>query len=105
MSVEGFPGGSDGKESACNVGDSGSIGKIPWRREWLSTLVFLPGDVHGQRRLAGHSPWGRKESDTDTTELLTQCPLSALPHSSLYISVTLLFGSCSLCKSFEIRSS
>ena len=72
MSIEGFPGGSDGKESACNVGDPGSIGKIPWRREWLSTPVFLPGEFHEQRRLVGHSSWGRKESDTGTTELLTQ---------------------------------
>ena len=41
----GFSGGSDGKECACNARDWGSIpGKIPWRREWLSTLVFLPGE-------------------------------------------------------------
>ena len=36
----------------------------PWRREWLPTPVFLLGKFHGQRRLAGYSPWGRKESDT-----------------------------------------
>ena len=35
-----------------------------WRREQLSTLVFLPGEFHGQRNLAGYSPWGHKESDT-----------------------------------------
>ena len=40
------------------------IGKIPWRREWLSTPVFLLGEFHGQRSLAGYSPWGRKRSDT-----------------------------------------
>jgi len=40
------------------------IGRIPWRRKWLPTLVFLPGEFQGQRRLAGYSPWGRKESDT-----------------------------------------
>jgi len=33
------------------------------RREWLLTLVFLPGEFHGQRRLAGYSPWGCKEQD------------------------------------------
>ena len=43
--------------------------KIPWRREWLPTPVFLPGEVHGQRSLAAYSPWGHKESDT--TEQLT----------------------------------
>ena len=40
------------------------VGKIPWRRERLPTPVFLPGDSHGQRGLAGCSPRGRKESDT-----------------------------------------
>ena len=51
-----FPGGSDGKESVYNVGDLGSIpgvGKIPWRREWLPTPEFLPGEFHEQRNLAG----------------------------------------------------
>ena len=76
---------SVGKESACHVGDPGSIPragrsagerigyplqyswaslvvqlvkKIPWRRERLSTLVFWPGKVHGV-----YSAWGHKESD------------------------------------------
>ena len=35
----------------------------PWRREWLPPLVFLPGESHGQRSLAGYNPWGHKESD------------------------------------------
>ena len=35
----------------------------PWSREWQPTPVFLPGEFHGQRSLAGYSPWGRKESD------------------------------------------
>ena len=38
--------------------------KIPWRREWQPTPVFLPGESHGQRSLVGYSPWGCKESDT-----------------------------------------
>ena len=45
-----FPGGSDGKESARNVGDLGLIpglGRFPWRRKWKPTPVFLPGE----------SPW------------------------------------------------
>ena len=55
-----FPRGSDDKESAGNAGDPGSIpgGKIPWRREWLPTPLFLPGEFHGQRSLVGYSPWG-----------------------------------------------
>ena len=39
------------------------VGKIPWRRAWPSALVFLPGEAHGQRSLAGYSPWGCKELD------------------------------------------
>ena len=43
--------------------------KIPWRRKWQPTSVFLPGKFHGQRSLVGYSPWGRKESDmTEHTE-------------------------------------
>jgi len=60
-----FPGGSDGKESACNAGDRFDlwVGKIPWRRKWLPTPVFLPGEFHEQRSLASYSPRGHKESD------------------------------------------
>ena len=59
-----FPGGSDGKESACKVGDLGSIpgfGKSPGGGQ--PTPVFLPGEFCGQRSLAGDSMRGHKESD------------------------------------------
>ena len=39
------------------------VGKIPWRRKWVPIPVFLPGKSHGQRILAGHRIWGRKELD------------------------------------------
>ena len=39
------------------------VGKIPWRREWQLTPVFLLGESHGQRSLTGYSPWGLKEPD------------------------------------------
>ena len=39
------------------------VGKIPWRRKWQPTPVFLLGESSGQRSLAGYSPWGCKESD------------------------------------------
>ena len=42
------------------------VRKIPWRRAWQPTPVFLPGESHGQRSLAGYSPWGHK--DWDMTE-------------------------------------
>jgi len=61
----GFPGSSDGKESACKVGDPGSIlglGRFPG--EWQPTPIFLPREFHGLSGLAGYSPWGHKESDT-----------------------------------------
>ena len=60
----GFPGGSVGKESACNVGDPVSIpgpGKIPWRREWQPTSVFLPGEFHRQEESGGlQSMWSQR---------------------------------------------
>ena len=40
------------------------VGKLPWRRKWQTTPVFLPGESHGQRSLAGYSLRGRKELDT-----------------------------------------
>ena len=40
------------------------VGKMPWRREWQHTRVFLPGESHGQRSLASNSPWDFEESDT-----------------------------------------
>ena len=39
------------------------VGKNPWRRKWLITAVFVPRNSHGQRSLAGYSPWGCKESE------------------------------------------
>ena len=36
----------------------------PWRKNWQLTPVFLPGESHGRRSLAGYSPWGHKELDT-----------------------------------------
>ena len=61
----GFPGGSDSKESACGrPGFDPWVGKIPWRRKWQPTPVFLPAKSHGQRSLAGYRPWGHKEWDT-----------------------------------------
>ena len=59
LSLLGFPGGSDGKEIFLQGRRSGSDHwdmKIPWRREWLSTPVFLPGEFYGLRGLVGCSP-------------------------------------------------
>ena len=65
--IRGFPGSTSGKESACQCrrhkrfGFDPWVGKIPWRRAWEPTPVFLPGESHGQGSLAGYSPWGCKE--------------------------------------------
>ena len=52
-----------GEEPACSVGDRFDpwVRKIPWRRKWLPTPVFLPGESHGQRSLVGYSPWGSQK--------------------------------------------
>ena len=62
----GFPGDSDGKESACNARDLGSVpGSGRSHGEGNGNqLQFLPGEAHGQRSLVGYSPWGCKELDT-----------------------------------------
>ena len=75
VSVMGVPGGTVVKNPPANAGDGFDpwVGKIPWRRKWQPTAVFLPGESHEQRSLAGCSPWSRKESDT--TELGHSEPL------------------------------
>ena len=63
--VGGFPDGANGKESTCRCrrfGFDPCVGTMPWRRKWQPTPVFLPGESHGQRSLAGCSPWGHKET-------------------------------------------
>ena len=89
-----IPGGSDGKESACNVGDLGCIPELGRSLEGgrgnplQYSCLEKP---HGQTSLAGYSPWGCKESDT-TEQLTTVCKLyntglfpPACPHPRLSI--------------------
>ena len=65
-----LPGGHSGKESTCQCRRWGRykfnpwVMKIPWRRKWKPTLVFLPREFHRQKSLTGYSPWGHKELDT-----------------------------------------
>ena len=62
-----FPGGSDGKESACNVEDLGLIpglGRSPGGGYGNPLQYSCLGKPHGPRSLAGYSPWGHKELDT-----------------------------------------
>ena len=67
FSLEGFPGGSGVKSLPALARDVGSIlgsGKIPWRRKWQPTPVFLPGKFHRQRSPEGYGPQDCNESDT-----------------------------------------
>ena len=52
--------------------------EILWRREWQPTPAFLPGEFHGQRGLAGYSPWSPEELDT-TERLTLSLSFSSLP--------------------------
>ena len=63
----GLPSGTSGKELTCQCRRREFdlwVRKMPWRRAWQSTPVFLSGECHGQRSLAGYSSQGCKESDT-----------------------------------------
>ena len=62
----GFPGSPDGKHLPRRQESQvwSWVRKISYRREWLPTLVFLPGEFHGQRSLADYSPWGHQKLDT-----------------------------------------
>ena len=78
LTSRGFPGGTSGKEPACQCRRYKRhrfdlwVGKIPRRRRaWQPSQVFLPGESHGEGSLVGYSPYGRKESDTtEMTEYL-----------------------------------
>ena len=75
--IIGSPGGSVLKNlpvRACQCRRHGfdpCVGKTPCRRAWQPTPVFLPGESHRQRSLAGYSPWGRKQLDTSEQLTLT----------------------------------
>ena len=73
--LSGFPGGTSGKDPVCQCrrlkkpGFNPWIGKIPWRRAWRPTPVFLPRESLGQRNLVGCRPRGHKESNmTEATQ-------------------------------------
>ena len=90
MSQVGFPGSASGKEPACQCPRCKRcrfdpwVGKIPWRRTWQPTPVFLPGESHGQRTLAGYSTWCHKESDTTEASQHTRMhAMSQAPESQM----------------------
>ena len=84
-----FPGGSDGKESACTAGDRGSTpgsGRSPGGRN--GNPLQLPRECHGQRSLAGYSPWGHKEMDmTEQLILSLSFTLHGISQASFKITL------------------
>ena len=77
-----------GQESTCQCRRCGfypRVRKIPWRRKWQPTPVFSPRKSHGQSSLAGHRPWGHKESDT------TEC-LSAHAKQKAHLSLSVMIS-------------
>ena len=83
--IQGFPGGSDGKQSSCNqVQYLGQ--EDPWRRKWQPTPVFLPEESHGLSSLVGYSQLGVKESDTAKQLTLSLSLLFKTNHQHLISS-------------------
>ena len=86
MGAPGYsPGGASEKEPTFQCkrhkrrGFNPWVRKIPWRRAWQPTLVFLPGKSHGQMSLVGSSPWGHKKSDmTEVTQHMQPTPCGYL---------------------------
>ena len=69
------------------------VGKIPWRRAWWPTPVFLPGEFQGLRSLEGYSPWGCKESDmTNTFTISFPAEKTPAHHSWLQLKHHFLFN-------------
>ena len=74
------------KKKERDVGSIPGLQRAPWRRAWQPTPVFLPGEFHGQRSLAGYSPWGHTESDT--TEVTEHaCSLLIPLLNNIYFSI------------------
>ena len=66
--IQGLPWWLSGKESTCQCRRhrfNPWVRKIPWRRKWQHTPVFLPGKSHGRESLVGYTPWGRKRVRPD----------------------------------------
>jgi len=71
-----------GKESACQCRSHNPwVGKIAWSRKWQLNPVFLPGESHGQRSLAGYSPGGRQELDMTVRHTDTQTHTDTHTHT------------------------
>ena len=77
------------------------VGKIPWRRKWEPTPVFLPRESHGQGSLAGCSPYVLK--DSDTTKLTWHTQRETSPHSCIRLDY--IWEPLSLSYSYKLMNS
>ena len=69
------------------------VGKMPWRRKWQPILEFFPGKSHGQKSLAGYSPWGCKRVRHYWTHTHTYCMSKFYFYiKGLYIASTWVFN-------------
>ena len=97
LKKEGLPSSSDIKRICVQCRRPGFnlwVRKIPWRREGQSTLVFLPGELHGQRSLAGCNLWGHKELDITEWLLLLESISMPFVFSFIFLSflpLTIIF--------------
>ena len=94
-----------GKESACQCRRCWRcefdpwVEKIPWRRKWQPTPVFLPGKSHGEMRLTGYSPCGCKESCMQVfidivRNVFSQAKLNTLHFTWITIHLNTLHFTC-----------
>ena len=93
----GSSGGSDGKDSACNAGDSGSftgLGRSLGEEDGYP--LQYSREFHGQRSLAGYSPWGHKELNT------TEC-MRAGTHTHTILSLSVITQPICLCVNINIK--
>ena len=91
----GFPGGTvvnnllANSEDAKDAGSIPWVRKIPWRRKWQPTPLYLPGNFHGQRSLAGYSPSGSTHAcklgnELHENELIGQSQVNHLREKKMY---------------------
>ena len=81
--LEGLPWCLSSKQFACNAGDAYRrcgfrVRKMPWKRKWQPSSVFLPGKSHGQRSLVAYSPWTHERVWHDLANKQLQCVLECI---------------------------
>ena len=84
-----------------DVGFDSWVGKISWRRKWILTSVFLPGEPHGQRSPVGYSPWGCKKLEQTCPPTLPIPNPTGLQTVLYFISCSVAQLSLTLCDSMD----